>query len=87
MDEYVYGEALGPRVIAVSPLKDYKLLLTFNNGEKRMFDAGKLLQMKVFAPLQNPEFFNSVQVQFGTIVWPRDIDYCPDTLYVQSVPV
>ena len=52
-----------------------------------MFDANQLLDMKVFAPLKNPEFFKSVKVEFGTIVWPRDIDYCPDTLYAQSVPL
>ena len=87
MDDYIYGDALGPRVTAVLPQDDYKLLITFNNGEKRIFSAGKLLNMKVFAPLKNPAFFKSVTVQYGTIVWPQDIDYCPDTLYAESLPI
>ena len=86
MEEYVYGEPLGPRVKAARPGDDYHLLLTFDNGEERDFDASKLLAMKVFAPLKNPEFFKSVTVRYGTIMWPQDIDYCPDTLYAESVP-
>lgn len=86
-NDIIYGEPLGPRVTAVSPLEDYKLLLTFNNGERRMFDAKPLLSMKVFKPLQNKHFFKSVKVSYGSIWWPQDIDYCPDTLYAESTPV
>lgn len=87
MIETIKGSPLGPRVIEVIPNDDYELIITFNNGEKRKFDANHLLEMKVFAPLKNPAFFKSVKVEFGTIVWPQDIDYCPDTLYAQSNPI
>jgi len=87
MEELICGEPLGPRVTEVIPKDGYKLIITFDNGEKRSFDATKLLEMKVFAPLKNPAFFNSVRAEYGTVVWPQDIDYCPDTLYSQSVPV
>ena len=87
MGEYIYGEKLGPRVTEVFPQEGYKLLLTFSNGEKRIFFADKLLDIKAFAPLRNPEFFRAVKVEFGTIAWPQDIDYCPDTLYAESLPV
>ena len=87
MEDYIYGEKLGPRVTAVSPKEGYRLILTFNNGETRLFSAEKLLEMKVFEPLKKPEFFNAVTIQYGTVVWPQDIDYCPDTLYAESVPL
>lgn len=87
MDEIIKGVPLGPRVTEVTPNDDYELLLTFNNGEKRKFDAHQLFDVKVFAPLKNLAFFKSVKVEFGTVVWPQDIDYCPDTLYAQSVPM
>lgn len=87
MDDIIKGAPLGPRVIEVIPSDNYELLLTFNNGEKRKFDARQLLDMKIFSPLKNIAFFKSVKVEFGTVVWPQDIDYCPDTLYVQSVPM
>ncbi len=79
-------ELLGPRVVAVQPGEGYTLKLTFSNGEKRIFDAKPLLAYKVYAPLKNKGFFDSVFVAYGTIMWPGDIDYCPDTLYIQSIP-
>lgn len=86
-DDIIYGEPLGPRVLKVSPMDDYKLLLNFNNGENRIFDVKPLLSMGVFEILQKKDFFELVRAEYGTVVWPNDIDYCPDTLYEQSVPV
>ncbi len=87
MDDIIKGAPLGPRVTKVVPTDNYELLLTFNNGEHRKFDAHPLLDMSVFSPLKNIAFFKTVKVAYGTVVWPQDIDYCPDTLYTQSVPV
>ena len=86
MDDIINGGPLGPRVTAVTPTEDYKLLLTFTNGEQRIFDFTPLLGMAVFKPLSNKSFFLSVKVAYGTVIWPQDIDYCPDTLYSESVP-
>lgn len=83
-DIVVATSPLGPRVVAVHPLADYQLALTFSNGEQRTFDAKPLLDYPAFRPLRSETFFRSVRVQFGTICWPGDIDYCPDTLYQQS---
>jgi len=87
MDDILIGDVLGPRVIDVSPKDDHILLLRFNNGEKRQFDAKPLLAMEVFKPLSNTLFFKSVKVAYGSIMWPNDIDYCPDTLYEQSTKI
>ena len=86
MDDINAGSQLGPRVLAVTPMDDYKLFLTFTNGERRIFDAGPLLKLTAFKPLANKNFFQLVKVAYGTLLWPRDIDYCPDTLYNESVP-
>lgn len=87
-EDIVYGaEPLGPRVAAVQPMNGYRVLLTFDNGEKRLFDASALLHSPAFQPLQSEAFFRLVRVMHGTICWPGDIDYCPDTLYAQSQPV
>ena len=86
-NKIIKGAPLGPRVIEVIPNDDFELLLTFNNGEKRIFDAHQIMYMEAFAPLKNIEFFKLAKVKFGTVVWPRDIDYCPDMLYEQSEPI
>ena len=38
-DDLIIGELLGPRVVHVQPSEGYKLILTFTNGERRIFDA------------------------------------------------
>jgi hypothetical protein len=72
---------------AVKPLKDYRLLLTFENGEQRVFDVGPYLSKGVFAELKEPGRFNSVRVSFDTVEWPNGADLCPEVLYEGSVPV
>ena len=86
MEDVINGAPLGPRVLSVKPLEDFRLFLCFDNGEKRIFDAKPLFNYKAFLPLQNKAFFNLVKVGYGTVEWPNDIDYCPDTLYVESIP-
>lgn len=44
-------------VIKVEPLKDYKLLLTFNNNEKKIKDMKPYLDKGVFKKLKNINFF------------------------------
>ncbi len=75
-------EELLPRVCTVIPESDYNLLLTFTNGEIRRFDTKPLLNYSVYKSLLNN--FNLVKVQYGTTVWPGDIDISPETLYLQS---
>lgn len=83
-DLVIAAEPIGPRVVSVRALDDYKLSLVFDNGEHRIFNAQKLLNYPPFAPLKNETFFRLAHVQYGTVCWPGDIDYCPDTLYRQS---
>jgi len=86
-DKMIYGEPLGPRVTEVTPIDDYKLLLLFDNGERRVFDVKPLLETEAFKSLCNKQLFNSVKVAYGSVLWPQEIDYCPDTLYMESAPV
>ena len=44
-------------VKAVEAMEDYKLLLTFEKGEKKIFDFKPYLKYKINAPLKNPSFF------------------------------
>jgi hypothetical protein len=74
-------------VKAVKPLKDYRLLLTFEDGEQRVFDVEPYLGKGIFAELREPGRFNAARVSFDTIEWPNGADLCPEVLYEDSVPV
>lgn len=69
-------------------LKDnYKMLLTFENGEIKEFDCSTLFSEKPFEILSNPAIFAQAKIKYGTVVWPNEIDIAPETLYLDSVSV
>lgn len=69
-------------------MDDYKLLLEFNNDEKKVFDVKPLLDKPVFQPLKSKAFFDKVHIIYDyTIAWNDEIDMCPDSLYTDSVPI
>ena len=78
--------SLNPRVADVTPLANYRLALTFKNGERGVFDCTEYLDSGVFKELKNERYFRMVQVwkEAGTIHWPNGQDLCPDSLYEGS---
>ena len=78
---------MNPRVTQVVPLAGYGLILTFSNGETRRFDLSPYLRYPVFEPLRNEGFFMLAKPSHGTVAWTDEIDFDPDTLYLESVPV
>jgi len=78
---------MNPRVKTVQCLDDFSLVLEFLNGERRRFDCRPFLQIGVFRELQNFGYFQQARVEMGTVSWPHEQDFCPDTLYLESVPV
>jgi hypothetical protein len=80
------GDFMNPRVTNVKPLDDYKVLLTFTNGEKKIYDVSPFLELRMWQELKNPVLFQTVKVVAGTIEWIHEQDICPDDLYENSVP-
>ena len=54
-------------IIKAEPLENYELLLTFEDGEKKVKDMKPYLEKGVFKKLQNIEVFKNVKVKFGTV--------------------
>lgn len=73
-------------VVEVKPLDDYKLLLTFENNEVKIFDMNPYLSKGIFKELRNKVVFNSVRISFDTVEWQNEADIDPETLYEESVP-
>ena len=74
-------------IAAVEPRKDYSMLLTFANGEKRLYDARPLLGKRICERLKDVNFFLRARAMYGTVVWTDDIDIAPEHLYECSVPI
>jgi hypothetical protein len=78
---------MNPYVKSVKPQDDYYLLLTFHNGEKRVFDLKPYLEKPVFQRLKNTAVFQTVRVVSGSVEWQGAVDLSYDTLYLESKAV
>ena len=69
------------RVVDVDYIKDYELLVTFSDGNKKKVDLRPYLTGEVFGELLDKEKF----VQYGltriTIEWANGADLAPECLY------
>ncbi|MDR1728742.1 MAG: DUF2442 domain-containing protein [Acidobacteriota bacterium] len=75
-----------PQLQSVTPLDDYRLMLVFGNGEHRMYDFKPNLDHKFYRELSDIKLFRRVSVVDGEIAWVTGQDFCPHTLYDDSIP-
>lgn len=78
---------LCPRPAKVSALENYKLLIEFENGEKKLFDVTPYLFGDWFGALRNEEEFRSVRISNRHVTWRGGQDIAPHELYENSVSV
>lgn len=72
------------RIKEVKALDNYKILVTFDNNEKRIKDMKPYLEKGIFRKLKDKEFFKSVKILYGTVSWGENIDLCADSIYETS---
>ena len=67
----------------VTYVSDYKLQLTFEDGDIRLADLRPHLDGEIFEPLKDINYFKTVCVNpdLDTIVWDNGADMSPDFLY------
>lgn len=73
-----------PKPISVIPQDDYTLILVFENGAQRLFDVRPYLDKGIFTELNDLDYFRQAKIAFGTVQWPHEQDFAPETLYLES---
>jgi hypothetical protein len=72
----------------VPHIRDYILEITFSDGLVAEVDFRDRIVGRgaVFSPLEDVAFFRQVRVDpdFGTLVWPNDVDFCLEVLYAKA---
>lgn len=76
---------MSPKAIDVKVLENYKLEVTFDDDEKRVFDVKPYFKFKIFRELEDLEKFKTVKVAGLSIEWDNGADICPEELYNNSV--
>lgn len=96
-----YFAAGKKRITGVVPNNDFTLTISFDNGEKRLYDMRPVLKKgTVFEPFMKLENFRRVYVDDAHCiawdidpnidsnkVWSNKVDLCPDGCYIDSVLV
>ncbi len=77
---------MNPRAVAVSPMPDFVVEVTFSNGKRRRFDVKSYLDTGVFRKLRDKKRFAAVRPALDTVVWLSGQDLCPDLVYEAGVP-
>ena len=78
---------LYPVLKDATPLEGHRLLLRFGQNEKRVYDFRPNLAHPFYKALVDERLFRRVHVEDGEIEWATGQDFCPHTLYENSVPV
>lgn len=68
-------------ITAAEYIEDYKLRLTFNNGEVRIVDFVPLMQKGICKKLQDKDYFRAFTLDPFTVDWNNEIGFAPEYLY------
>lgn len=76
-----------PEVIDFEILDNYRIRITLSTGKTGVFDVTPYLDKGVFSELKDYNYFKRARIQFGTIVWPNEQDFSPETLEIKMKEV
>ena len=78
------------KVTYVEPMDDYKLLVVFENNEKKIFNVKPYIKGEWFGELNDVNYFKQVKIDpllHDTVVWPNEQDIAPHELYELGHPI
>ncbi len=74
-----------PQIAKVDVMPGYKLCVSFDNGEARLFNLKPYLTKGVFKELQKESYLKKVRIITGGVEWPHEQDLSADTLYYRGL--
>ena len=69
------------KVSSAEYLDNYRIKLTFNNGETKTVDLQNELDGSVYKPLRQLDYFKNFRLPYNTVEWDNGADYAPEYLY------
>lgn len=62
INDYVYKVSDIIKIQSVKSMDEYKLMIGFSTGEKKIYDVKPLLENPIFFPLKNMALFNKAHI-------------------------
>ena len=88
INDIAYADEFNNNELKISDFKvitDLCMLITFSNGEKRIFDAQQLLKYPIYKKLEDFEIFKNAIVDNGILTWENgSIDIGVEAVYDHS---
>ena len=73
------------KIVEIKIVSELCMLVTFSNGEKRIFDAKYLIEYPAYKKLEEFDVFKNAYIENGIIVWENGtIDIATNTVYQNS---
>ena len=81
-DEYNNNEI---KVTEIKIISELCMLVSFSNGEKRIFDLQEIVKYPAYEKLKDFSIFKNAYIEHGVIIWDNGkIDIAPETVYKNS---
>ncbi|MBS3908716.1 MAG: DUF2442 domain-containing protein [Actinobacteria bacterium] len=72
-----------PDVIEFEILTDYRIKVTLSSGKTGVFNVAPYLDKGIFTELKDYSYFKRARIEFGTLVWPNEQDFSPETIEIK----
>ena len=72
-----------PDIIDFEILPDYRIKVTLSDGKIGIFNVTPYLDKGIFTELKDYHYFKRARIEFGTIVWPNEQDFSPETIEIK----
>lgn len=82
----VFGDEPSEQIFVTKaePLPDMMMLIEFNDGSRKLFDAS-MLRGEAFEGLANESIFSAPVIEHGVVTWADgDIDVAPEYMYAHG---
>ena len=72
-----------PDVTHFEILTDHRIKVTLSNGKQGIFDVKPYLDRGIFRELSDYSYFKRARIEFGTLTWPNEQDFSPETIEIK----
>ena len=73
-----------PEIESAEANENYKIIIVYKNGEKRLFDMKPYLKYEIYNKLKKIEYFKKIKPVGETIEWQNGEDVSPESLYYEG---